>query len=49
MTLVTLSATASLLFAGSLSAQTPLQQVTDATQAATLRPATRGFVAGTHV
>ena len=49
MTLATLSATASLLFAGSLSAQTPLQQVTDATQAATLRPATRGFVAGTHV
>ena len=49
MTLATLSATASLLFAGSLSAQTPLQQVTDATEAATLRPATRGFVAGTHV
>ena len=49
MTLVTLSATASILLAGSLSAQTPLHQVATATQAATLRPAASGFVAGAHV
>ena len=49
MTLLTLSATASLLLAGSLPAQTPLHQVATATQAATLRPTASGFVAGAHV